>query len=162
MYDAGADVIFHAAGGSGIGIFDAAAAMSRPDRELWSIGVDSDQFETVRTLTGAVDPDAWRSHILTSVVLHQDLAVYALLKEFAKGEFRSGVRTFDLASEGVGLSYSGGFIDDLAAPGSAWASARLRHDRRSVRSRASRAVGRGHGLTRPHAGPGGVGGVEGG
>ena len=113
MYDAGADVIFHAAGGSGIGIFDAAAAMSRPDRQLWAIGVDSDQFETVRTLTGAVDPDAWRSHILTSVVLHQDLAVYALLKEFAKGEFRSGVRTFDLASEGVGLSYSGGFIDDL-------------------------------------------------
>jgi basic membrane protein A len=113
MYDAGADVIFHAAGGSGIGLFDAAAGMSHPDRQLWAIGVDTDQFETVRSLAGAVDPGAWRSHILTSVVLHQELAVYTLLKEFASGQFRSGVRTFDLASEGVGLSYSGGFIDDL-------------------------------------------------
>ncbi len=113
MYDAGADVIFHAAGGSGIGLFEAATTMSGPGRQLWAIGVDSDQYETVRSLTGAVDPDAWRGHILTSVVLHQDLAVYTLLKEFANGQFLPGARTFDLASNGVGLSYSGGFIDDL-------------------------------------------------
>ena len=99
--------------GPGIGVFDAATTMSRPGRQLWAIGVDSDQFETVRSLAGAVDPDAWRSHILTSVVLHQDLAVYTLLKEFARGEFRSGTRIFDLASHGVAISYSGGFIDDL-------------------------------------------------
>jgi basic membrane lipoprotein Med (substrate-binding protein (PBP1-ABC) superfamily)/DNA-binding SARP family transcriptional activator len=113
MYDAGADVIFHAAGGSGIGVFEAATELSGPGRQLWVVGVDSDQFETVRLLTGVVDPEAWRQHILTSVVLRQDLAIYAVLEDFARGEFRPGVRTFDLASDGVGVSYSGGFIAHL-------------------------------------------------
>ena len=113
MYENGADVIFHAAGGSGIGVFEAATEMSDHDRQLWAIGVDTDQFETVALLTGVVDPEPWRAHILTSMLKRQDLAIYTVLEEYARGEFRSGTRTFDLASNGVGLAYSGGFIDDI-------------------------------------------------
>jgi basic membrane protein A len=113
MYEQGADVIFHATGGSGIGVFEAATEMSDGDRHLWAIGVDSDQFETVASLTGVVDPEPWRAHILTSMLKRLDLAIYTMLEEYARGEFRSGARTFDLASDGVGLAYSGGFIDDI-------------------------------------------------
>jgi len=113
MYEDGADVIFHAAGGSGIGVFEAATEMSGPGRQYWVIGVDTDQFETVRTLTGVVDPDAWRPHILTSMIKRTDLAVYTLLEEYSRDVFLPGRRTFDLRSDGVGLSYSGGFIDDI-------------------------------------------------
>ena len=113
MYESGADVIFHAAGGSGIGVFDAATEMSNRDRQLWAIGAETDQFETVALLTGVVDPEPWRGHILTSMIRRPDLAIYTALEEYARGEFRSGARTFDLASDGVGLAYSGGFIDDI-------------------------------------------------
>jgi basic membrane protein A and related proteins len=113
MYENGADVIFHAAGGSGIGVFEAATEMSNRDRQLWAIGAETDQFETVALLTGVVDPEPWRGHILTSMIRRPDLAIYTALEEYARGEFRSGPRTFDLASDGVGLAYSGGFIDDI-------------------------------------------------
>ena len=43
MYDKGADVVYHAAGKSGLGVFDAAAAAGDGK---WAIGVDSDQYLT--------------------------------------------------------------------------------------------------------------------
>ena len=45
MYSSGADVIFHAAGGTGNGLFKEARDLKEkdPDREIWAIGVDSDQ-----------------------------------------------------------------------------------------------------------------------
>jgi DNA-binding SARP family transcriptional activator/basic membrane lipoprotein Med (substrate-binding protein (PBP1-ABC) superfamily) len=113
MYEAGADVVFHAAGDSGVGVFEAARALSTDERWLWAIGVDSDQFVTVRALSGAPHPDEWRPHILTSVLKRLDLANYELLAEFARGEFHSGRHTFNLASGGMDISYSGGFIDDI-------------------------------------------------
>jgi DNA-binding SARP family transcriptional activator/basic membrane lipoprotein Med (substrate-binding protein (PBP1-ABC) superfamily) len=113
MYEVGADVVFHAAGDSGVGVFEAAYALSTDDRHLWAIGVDSDQFVTVREIPGAIHPDEWRPHILTSVLKRLDLANYELLAEFALGEFRSGRHTFNLATGGLDISYSGGFIDDI-------------------------------------------------
>jgi basic membrane protein A len=113
MYQDGADVVFHAAGGSGIGVFEAAAEMSGPGRQYWAIGVDTDQYETVRTLTGVIDPNAWRPHILTSVIKRSDVAVYTVLEEYAHDEFRPGLRMFDLESAGVDLSYSGGYLADV-------------------------------------------------
>ena len=44
MYNEGVDVIFVAAGESGRGVLEAATELSRPDRPLWVIGVDTDQF----------------------------------------------------------------------------------------------------------------------
>jgi len=114
MYAAGADVVFHAAGDSGVGVFEAATALSTAERKLWAIGVDSDQYETVGSISGAVHPDEWRLHILTSVLKRVDLATYEFLAEYAQGEFRPGRHTFDLASGGVDISYSGHYIDDIA------------------------------------------------
>ena len=113
MFEKGADVIFHASGGSGIGVFEAATEMSVNGRQLWAIGVDTDQFETVLTLTGVIDPEGWRQHILTSVLKRSDVAVYTVLEEYARGEFVAGSRIFDLESNAVGLSYSGGYIADI-------------------------------------------------
>ena len=43
MYDGGADVVYHASGGSGAGVFDAAVEAGE---NMWAIGVDSDQYLT--------------------------------------------------------------------------------------------------------------------
>ena len=46
MYNGGCDIVYHAAGGTGLGLFKAAKSMSKPDKKLWAIGVDQDQSVT--------------------------------------------------------------------------------------------------------------------
>src|SRR5690606_28993635 len=46
MYASGIDVVYHAAGGSGKGLFEAAAETGKKG-EVWAIGVDSDQYLAV-------------------------------------------------------------------------------------------------------------------
>jgi DNA-binding SARP family transcriptional activator/basic membrane lipoprotein Med (substrate-binding protein (PBP1-ABC) superfamily) len=113
MYGAGADVILHAAGDSGVGVFEAAADLSTPDRQLWAIGADSDQYETVTSLSGAVHADLWQRHILTSAIKRVDIAVYETIASFARGEFRPGPRVFDLVSQAIDISYSGGYLREI-------------------------------------------------
>ena len=113
LYEAGADVVFHAAGDSGVGVFEAAANLSTDDRKLWAIGVDSDQYETSWQLPGAVHPEEWRRHILTSVIKRLDIAVYEVISDFTTGELAPGKITFDLASRAVDISYSGRYLDDV-------------------------------------------------
>ena len=113
MFSRGADVVLHAAGDSGAGVFEAAAALSTPERQLWAIGADTDQYITVGLLPGAVHAEAWKDHILTSVLRRMDVAVYEVIVDFARGEFQPGPRTFDLASGGIDISYSGGYIEDI-------------------------------------------------
>jgi basic membrane lipoprotein Med (substrate-binding protein (PBP1-ABC) superfamily)/DNA-binding SARP family transcriptional activator len=117
MYAEGADIVFNVAGTAGLGIFEAAADMSVAlDRQLWAIGVDSDQYETVLRLPGAATrAGEWRPHILTSMLKRFDLAVRGALEDIAAGEFSAGVHILDLASGGVDISYSGGFLDDVRA-----------------------------------------------
>ncbi len=102
MYDGGADVIFHAAGGSGNGLFEAA---TEAGDGKWAIGVDSDQY-----LSAAPDQ---QKHILTSMLKRVDVAVYGAIEEFTKGDTKGGVKVFDLAKDGVGYSTSGGYVDDI-------------------------------------------------
>lgn len=118
LYRAGADVIYHAAGASGHGVFEAARVESAAQgRHLWAIGVDTDEFLAVlddRDVgIGGPDPRAWQPHILTSMILRWDMAAHTLIKEFASDQFRPGLRVFRLADDAVGYSTSGGFIDDL-------------------------------------------------
>ena len=113
LFAGGADVVFAAAGTSGLGVFEAAAEASTPSRQLWAIGVDTDQYETVAELPGTVDVTGWRRHILTSVVLRYDKAVYSALAIYARDEFRPGLHRYDLANGGVEISFSGGYLDDL-------------------------------------------------
>lgn len=101
MFDAGADVVYHAAGGSGGGLFEAAA-----ESDNWAIGVDSDQYELA--------DDSVKDVILTSMLKNVDVAVFEYLTEVNDGNFPSGVVRYDLESDGVGYSTSGGFVDDIA------------------------------------------------
>jgi basic membrane protein A len=106
MYDKGADIVYHAAGGSGLGVFKAAAASNK-----LAIGVDSDQYNTVG------DPSL-QAVILTSMLKRVDNAVQKFIEDFAAGKTKDfGGKNIvnDLKSDGVGLATSGGKIDDIKA-----------------------------------------------
>jgi basic membrane protein A len=83
----GADVIFHAAGVTGLGVIEAAR-----ERGKLAIGVDSNQ--------NGVAPGA----VLTSMIKHVDNALYAVIADAVAGEFRGGLVEFGLAEDGVGFS----------------------------------------------------------
>jgi basic membrane protein A len=93
MYNAGADVVYHAAGGSGAGLFDAAAQVKH-----WAIGVDSDQYQTA--------PANEKQYILTSALKGVDVAVYNFITDVAKGSFKAGDERFSLNGGGVGYATS--------------------------------------------------------
>jgi basic membrane lipoprotein Med (substrate-binding protein (PBP1-ABC) superfamily) len=116
LYNSGADVIFSAAGSSGLGVFQVAVEMSvSQDAQLWAIGVDADQYETVGQLLGSVGAKEWQQHILTSVVNRFDDAAFTILAAEADGRFEAGVHHLGLRDGGVDLSYSGGFLDSIRA-----------------------------------------------
>lgn len=109
MYESGADVVYHAAGGSGLGMFQAAREYSSSSgSKVWGIGVDSDQYETL----GASSPQL-QEYVLTSMLKRVDVAVYETIKAQVEGTFAGGYVIFDLSRDGVGYSTSGGFIDDI-------------------------------------------------
>lgn len=99
--DAGADVIFHAAGAAGIGVINGAAAEGR-----WAIGVDADQYQQP-ALAGV------RDHILTSMRRRVDVAVFDFVSGVAKGRFQAGTKVYGLSNNGVGYATSGGMMDDI-------------------------------------------------
>ena len=109
LYGQGADIVFHAAGGSGLGLFQAADEGSTDDLFLWAIGVDQDQYNFFIEVSPELS-----EHILTSMLKAVDVAVGLAILEQLQGEFTSGAIRLGLAEDGVGFSTSGGFIDDIA------------------------------------------------
>lgn len=108
MYEGGADIIYHAAGGTGAGLFQAAKEYSDSmGTKVWAIGVDSDQY-----LTAGADV---QEYILTSMLKRVDVAVYNTVKAQVEGTFAAGTQVFDLSVDGVGYSTSGGFVDDIVS-----------------------------------------------
>src|SRR5262249_10354162 len=103
MYDAGADVIFAAAGGSGAGVFKAAKA----SRKL-AIGVDSDQDNQPA-------PSAVKDVIMTSMIKKVDVAVFDFITSVKDDKFAAGNKVYDLKAGGVDYSTSGGKVDDIKA-----------------------------------------------
>ncbi|WP_091941311.1 BMP family lipoprotein [Trujillonella endophytica] len=102
MYGDGAEVVFHAAGGSGTGVFAAAVTAGK-----LAIGVDSDQYNTV-------DDEAQKAVIMTSMLKRVDNAVEAFITEFEAGDVQGGTDVLnDLSTEGIALSTTGGQIDDI-------------------------------------------------
>jgi basic membrane protein A len=97
----GADVLYHAAGASGKGVFDAAK-----ESGVKAIGVDSDQYNQP---TVAQDKDV----IISSALKRVDLAVFDYIKAVAAGDPGSLPKVFDLKADGVGYATSGGKIDDI-------------------------------------------------
>lgn len=96
MYNGGCDVIYHAAGGTGLGLFKATKAMTKADKKLWAIGVDQDQALTV--------PE-YADVILTSMVKRVDTATYDTVKGIAAGTFDGGQsKVFTLKDKGVDIA----------------------------------------------------------
>lgn len=100
MYQQGADIVYHAAGGSGGGVFQAAKAAGK-----LAIGVDSDQALTA-------DPSV-RDVILTSMIKRVDVGVFDFIKSVKDGNFQAGNKVFDLKAGGVDYATTGGKIDDI-------------------------------------------------
>ena len=100
MYQGGADVVYHAAGGSGGGVFTAAKSAGK-----WAIGVDSDQAKTA--------PADVRDVILTSMIKKVDVGVFDFITAVKDGTFKAGNRIFDLKAGGVDYATTGGHIDDI-------------------------------------------------
>ena len=99
--DKGADVIYHAAGASGKGVFEAAKSNNAK-----AIGVDSDQYNQ-KTVEGLKDV------IMTSMIKRVDVAVYNYIQAVAKNDLTTLPKRFDLKVDGVGYSTSGGMVDDI-------------------------------------------------
>jgi len=87
QYNRGADIIFAAAGNSGMGVFDAAE-----EQKKLAIGVDSNQ--------NWVKP----GYILTSMLKHVDEAVFDSIKLYQQGKFKTGLVRYGLKSKGVDLA----------------------------------------------------------
>jgi basic membrane protein A and related proteins len=83
----GADVIFQAAGNSGLGVFDAAEEMNK-----LAIGVDSNQ--------NWVKP----GFILTSMIKRVDVSVFNSVKDIVEGHFKGGIHELGLENDGVGYA----------------------------------------------------------
>jgi basic membrane protein A len=88
QYQQGVDVIYHAAGSTGLGVFEAARQSGRV-----AIGVDSDQYESAP------------GHVLTSMVKGVDVAVYEAVRWVKEARFKGGVYELGLKEGGVGYVY---------------------------------------------------------
>ncbi len=90
----GADVIFTAAGNSGLGAFDAVEQAGKQDGRAthFVIGVDANQ--------NMVKP----GFVLTSMVKRVDNAVYSIVQDVMNGQFKSGFHVYGLLEDGVGYA----------------------------------------------------------
>ena len=88
QYQQGVNVIYHASGSTGLGVFEAARTMNR-----FAIGVDADQY---REAPG---------HVLTSMVKRVDNAVFDVIQRVKENRFAGGIYNFGLAEDGVGYIY---------------------------------------------------------
>ena len=95
MYENGADVVYHVAGKSGLGLFDAVVQAGEGN---WAIGVDSDQYLSA-------DPEQ-QPYILTSAIKRVDTGVFEFAESVADGKPLSDYVTYDMASGGVDYSTS--------------------------------------------------------
>jgi basic membrane protein A len=93
MYDAGAELIYHAAGASGAGLFNAAVKADK-----LAIGVDSDQY-----LTASAEQQPL---IVTSMLKRVDTSTYNAIQQTVDGNFASGFQVFGIADEGIDYSQS--------------------------------------------------------
>ncbi len=92
MYNSGADIIYHASGNTGTGVFQAAQEQGN-----FAIGVDRQQ---------SVTKPSYADVILASMVKRVDTAVYTAVEDVVEGEFEGGsATTLGLEQEGVGIAY---------------------------------------------------------
>lgn len=95
MITEGADVLFHAAGATGLGVIEACK-----ENNVYAIGVDSDQ--------SPLAPE----NMLTSAMKRVDNACFDVSKSVLDGAFESGAKVYDLSSEGVDISPTDTLLSD--------------------------------------------------
>jgi basic membrane protein A len=88
QYSQGVNVIFHASGSTGLGVFEAARSAGK-----LAIGVDADQYQEAP------------GFVLTSMVKGIDESVFEAVKAVKEGRFKGGIQQFGLAEKGVGYVY---------------------------------------------------------
>jgi basic membrane protein A len=88
QYGNGVDIIFHASGSTGLGVFEAARSLNK-----LAIGVDGDQYSEAP------------GFILSSMVKKVDVAVFEIIKDTMEHKFKGGVKEFGLKQDGVGFVY---------------------------------------------------------
>ncbi len=108
MIAKGVDVAYAAAGGSGLGMFQAIQAAGGPAKNLWAIGVDSDQY-TIPSLADVKDV------ILTSALKRVDVSVFEVIKGVVDDAPLTGVQNFDLTRDGVGYATSNSSVEPFKA-----------------------------------------------
>lgn len=82
-----ADVIYHAAGESGLGVFEAAK-----EKNFFAIGVDTDQ------------KNAAPGFVVASMIKHVEVASFTAIKDVAEGTFKSGIHVLSIKEDGVGYT----------------------------------------------------------
>jgi basic membrane protein A len=85
----GCDILFHAAGATGNGMFQSICEKGAP---YWGIGVDVDM---------GLDPNLCPDRTLTSALKHLDYATYLIVKSVVDDKFQSGVKIMTLKDGGV-------------------------------------------------------------
>lgn len=96
QFNAGAYIIFHAAGGTGNGMIKEAKERTEKGDVRWAIGVDKDQY------TDGLYGD--KSAVLTSMMKRVDVAAYEVAKLAKADQFPGGtVMVFSLKNDGVGI-----------------------------------------------------------
>jgi len=88
QFGAGASAIFHAAGTTGLGVFEAAREQSR-----YAIGVDADQWNEAP------------GRVLTSMTKQDDVALFEVVRALHEGRFVGGVQAFGLKEHGLDYVY---------------------------------------------------------
>ncbi|EDS78523.1 lipoprotein [Clostridium botulinum C str. Eklund] len=102
-YNSGCDIVMHAAGGAGLGLFQAASELKKNGKNVWAIGVDMDQ---VLSLLDSNNKPQYSDIILTSMVKKVDVATVEAIKEVKEGKFKDGIKTFGLKENGVCIAPS--------------------------------------------------------
>jgi len=92
MFGQGVDIVFHAAGATGDGVFNEASSRKSAGESIWVIGVDKDQSITFGN-----------DITLTSMMKRVDVAVNTVSKSVVEGNFKAGLIELGLKEEGVGL-----------------------------------------------------------
>jgi basic membrane protein A len=87
---AGSDIIYHASGSTGHGVFEAAS-----DAHIMAIGVDADQH------------DEMPGTVVTSMIKRADVAVFDIVKAAIDGTFKGGMNVFGLKEAGVDYVHEG-------------------------------------------------------
>lgn len=99
---AGSDVVYHASGSTGHGVFEAAS-----EAHIKAIGVDADQHDEMPGV------------VVTSMIKRADVAVFETVKAVIEHRFKGGAQVFGLSDQGVDYVHEGphaaGIPDDVKA-----------------------------------------------